>query len=77
MHVKVGDTVKVISGKDRGKVGEVARVITHNSNVVINEVNLKTKHVKSKTEGEQGQIIKVIHNLRSACYVDNTSIVDV
>lgn len=60
MHVKVGDTVKVISGKDKGKVGEVAMVITHKSAIVIKDVNLKTKHVKSKGEDEPGQIIKVI-----------------
>ncbi|KAK6154388.1 hypothetical protein DH2020_008636 [Rehmannia glutinosa] len=59
MHVKLGDTVKVISGKDKGKVGEVARIITHNSSIVIKDINLKTKHVKSKEEGEQGQIIKI------------------
>lgn len=60
MHVKVGDNVKVISGKDKGKVGEVAMVITHKSAIVIKDVNLKTKHVKSKGEEEPGQIIKVI-----------------
>ena len=60
MHVKLGDTVKVISGKDKGKVGEVSRIITHNSSIVIKDINLKTKHVKSKGEDEPGQIIKVI-----------------
>lgn len=60
MHVKLGDTIKVISGKDKGKIGEVVRIITHKSTIVVNDVNLKTKHVKSKEEGEQGQIIKVI-----------------
>ncbi|KAL6544421.1 60S ribosomal protein L24 [Orobanche minor] len=58
MHVKLGDTVKVISGRDKGKVGEVSRVIKHNSSIVVKEINLKTKHVKSKEEGEHGQIIK-------------------
>ncbi|KAG8365026.1 hypothetical protein BUALT_Bualt18G0060100 [Buddleja alternifolia] len=59
IHVKVGDTVKVISGNDKGKIGEVTSVITHNSHIVVKEINLKTKHVKSKEEGEQGQIIKI------------------
>ncbi|KAL6553433.1 60S ribosomal protein L24 [Orobanche gracilis] len=58
MHVKLGDTVKVISGRDKGKVGEVSEVIKHNSSIVVKEINLKTKHVKSKKEGEHGQIIK-------------------
>lgn len=63
MHVKLGDTVKVIAGRDKGKIGEVTKIFKHNSTVVINEVNLKTKHVKSKEEGEKGQIIKVGLNL--------------
>ncbi|KAF2285848.1 hypothetical protein GH714_008405 [Hevea brasiliensis] len=57
--VKVGDTVKVISGDDKGKIGEVAKIFRHNSTVVVKEINLKTKHVKSREEGEPGQIIKI------------------
>lgn len=60
MHVKLGDTVKVISGKDKGKIGEVASIFKHNSTVVVKEINLKTKHIKSKGEEEPGKIIKVI-----------------
>ena len=52
MHVKKGDTVKVISGKDKGKVGEILRAIPEQSQVIIKGVNLKTKHVKPKQEGE-------------------------
>ncbi|KAM6580409.1 large ribosomal subunit protein uL24c [Cannabis sativa] len=59
MHVKVGDTVKVISGRDKGKIGEITKIFKHNSTVVISEINLKTKHVKSREEGEPGQIIKI------------------
>jgi len=60
MHVKVGDTVKVISGRDKGKIGEITKIFKHNSSVVVNEINLKTKHVKSRGEDEPGQILKVI-----------------
>ena len=59
MHVKVGDTVKVISGHEKGKIGEITKVFKHNSTVIVKEINLKTKHVKSREEGEPGQIIKV------------------
>ncbi|KAJ4843817.1 60S ribosomal protein L24 [Turnera subulata] len=59
MHVKVGDTVKVISGDDKGKIGEITKILRHNSTVVVGDINLKTKHVKSKEEGEPGQIIKI------------------
>nr|KAJ0186264.1 hypothetical protein LSAT_V11C900494190 [Lactuca sativa] len=59
MHVKLGDTVKVIAGRDKGKIGEITKITKHNSTVVVKEINLKTKHVKSKEEGESGQIIKI------------------
>ncbi|XP_075671102.1 large ribosomal subunit protein uL24c isoform X2 [Castanea sativa] len=59
MHVKVGDTVKVISGRDKGKIGEITKIFKHNSSVVVNEINLKTKHVKSRGEDEPGQILKI------------------
>lgn len=59
MHVKIGDTVEVIAGSDKGKVGEIVRVYRHNSKVMVKDVNIKTKHVKGKQEGEAGQIIQV------------------
>ncbi|XP_071736648.1 large ribosomal subunit protein uL24c-like isoform X1 [Rutidosis leptorrhynchoides] len=59
MHVKLGDTVKVIAGRDKGKIGEITKIVKHGSMVVVKEINLKTKHVKSKEEGESGQIVKI------------------
>ncbi|KAK9084947.1 hypothetical protein Sjap_025358 [Stephania japonica] len=59
MHVKVGDTVKVISGHHKGKIGEITRLFKHNSTVIVKDINLKTKHVKPKEKDEQGQIIKI------------------
>lgn len=59
MHVLVGDTVQVISGHEHNKIGEVTQVFSHNSSVVVKDVNLKTKFVKPRREGETGQIILV------------------
>lgn len=56
MHVKQGDVVQVISGRDKGKVGEITQVYPKLSRVVVKGVNLKTKHVKPTQEGESGQI---------------------
>lgn len=56
MHVKKGDTVQVISGRDKGKVGEVIKAIPKLSKVVVKGVNVRTKHVKPQQEGESGQI---------------------
>lgn len=57
MHVKTGDTVQVIAGKDRGKVGEVVEVFSKTSKVTVKGVNIKTKHVKPQQEGESGRIV--------------------
>ncbi|HEY9876798.1 MAG TPA: 50S ribosomal protein L24 [Leptolyngbyaceae cyanobacterium] len=57
MHVKKGDTVQVIAGKDRGKVGEILLVNPKKSQVVVRGVNIRTKHVKPQQEGESGQIV--------------------
>lgn len=59
MHVKVGDTVKVIAGRDKGKVGEISLIFRHNSTVIVKEINMKTKHMKSKVPDEPGQIVKI------------------
>jgi large subunit ribosomal protein L24 len=56
MHVKKGDTVQVISGREKGKVGEVIAAFPKLSKVLIQGVNVKTKHVKPQQEGESGQI---------------------
>jgi large subunit ribosomal protein L24 len=56
MHVKKGDTVQIVSGHDKGKVGEVLRTLPGESKVIVKGVNVRTKHVKPKQEGETGQI---------------------
>lgn len=57
MHVKTGDTVQVIAGKDKGKVGEIVQALPQLSKVIIKGVNMKTKHVKPQQEGESGKIV--------------------
>lgn len=56
MHVKKGDTVQVISGREKGKIGEIIKSIPKESKIVVKDVNVKTKHVKPRQEGESGQI---------------------
>lgn len=55
-HVKQGDTVKVISGKDRGKIGEITKILKNENKVVVKEINIKRKHVKPRKEGDVGKI---------------------
>jgi large subunit ribosomal protein L24 len=57
MHVKKGDTVQVIAGKDKGKVGEILQASPKSSKVIVKGVNIRTKHIKPRQEGESGQIV--------------------
>ena len=55
-HVKQGDTEKVISGKDKGKIGEITKILKNENKVVVKEINIKRKHVKPRKEGDVGKI---------------------
>jgi large subunit ribosomal protein L24 len=57
IHVRKGDTVQVIAGRDKGKVGEVLTVLPKQGKVVVEGVNIRTKHVKPQREEESGQIV--------------------
>ena len=46
MKIRVGDTVVVIAGKDKGKTGEVLQVLAKEERVIVEGVNMVTKHVK-------------------------------
>jgi large subunit ribosomal protein L24 len=56
VHVKKGDTVQVIAGNDKGTVGEVLQVMPKTSKVLVKGVNMRTKHIKPRQEGESGRI---------------------
>lgn len=55
MKIKKGDTVKVLSGKDKGKTGKVLTVFPSTTSVVIENVNLHTRFEKAKQAGAKGQ----------------------
>ncbi|MEB3264181.1 MAG: 50S ribosomal protein L24 [Synechococcus sp.] len=57
MRLKKGDTVQVIAGKDKGKTGEVLRTLPYDNRVVVQGINLRTRHVKPTQEGETGRIV--------------------
>ena len=58
VHVKTGDTVVILSGKDRGSKGKVLAVSPKEGKVIIEGLNMVTKHVKPRRMGEQGGIVK-------------------
>ena len=57
MKIKKGDTVTVIAGKDKGKEGKVLAVNAKNSTVLVENVNVVTKHTKPSAANQQGGII--------------------
>lgn len=59
LHIKKDDTVQVISGKDKGTVGKVLITFPKKGKIVVEGVNIKTKHIKPSQQNPKGQIIKV------------------
>lgn len=58
MHLKKGDQVKIIHGKDRGKKGKVLQVMGPANKVAIEGLNMRVKNVRAKRSGEKGQRVQ-------------------
>ncbi len=58
MSIKKDDTVIVLSGKDKGKKGKVLEVNPKDRKVIVEKVNIVSRHTKPRREGEEGGIIK-------------------
>lgn len=58
MHVRKGDTVVVVTGKEKGKKGRVLRLLTSKHRVVIERVNLVKRHTKPTQANPQGGILE-------------------
>ena len=72
MKLKKGDTVLVISGKDRGRTAKILKSLVKEKKVLVEALNLKKKHIKPKKEGEKGQVISVatpmdVSNVKFLC----------
>ena len=59
MFIKKDDKVVVISGKDKGKEGKILSASPKTGKVIVEGVNVASKHMKPKKQGEQGGIIKM------------------
>lgn len=58
VHVKKGDMVYVLSGKDSGKKGKILRVVRDKGMVIVEGVNISTTHKKPRNVHQQGGIIR-------------------
>ncbi len=58
LHVKTGDTVVILSGKDKGKKGKVLEASPKEQKIIVEGCNMVTKHVKPTRAGQAGGIVK-------------------
>ncbi len=58
LKLRTGDTVKVLSGEDKGKTGEVLAVFPTKNKAIVEEINVVSKHTKPSTKYPNGGIIK-------------------
>ncbi|SFE41075.1 LSU ribosomal protein L24P [Lentibacillus persicus] len=72
MHVKKGDKVKVISGKDRGKEGTILESYPKKDRVLVEGINMVKKHAKPSQDNPQGGIL----NQEAAIHVSNVMLID-
>jgi large subunit ribosomal protein L24 len=71
-HVRKGDTVVVVAGKERGKKGKVLRVIPEKGRVVVERINMIKKHQKPTQKIRQGGIIE----REGSIHLSNVMLVD-
>ena len=59
MKIKVGDKVRVLAGKDKGKEGTITSILKKKDRVVVSGVNVVKKHIKPSAYNENGGIVEV------------------
>ena len=72
IHIKKGDTVYVNAGNDKGKTGKVLSVLTEKDRVIVEGVNLVSKHTKPNSKQPQGGIIKQ----EAPIHISNLQLID-
>lgn len=68
MKIKSGDNVKVLSGREKGKTGKVIQVLKNKTSgesfVVVEGLNLRKKHMRTRKQGEKGQVLELASPLQ-------------
>ena len=57
MHIKKGDKVVVLAGKDAGKTGEVVKAMPKDNKVVVSGINKMKRHLRPRRANEKGQVV--------------------
>ncbi len=71
MKVKVGDQVKIIAGKDKGKDGKVIKTLKNKDKVVVEGINIVKKHVKPNQMNDKGGIF----DIEAPIHVSNVKVI--
>jgi large subunit ribosomal protein L24 len=66
MKLKKGDTIKILSGKDRGKTGTILRSLPETESIAVEGINLFKKHSRPKKQGEKGQTVVVARPFKAS-----------
>lgn len=72
MKVKVGDNVRIIAGKDKGKEGKIIRTLKKKDQVVVEGLNIVKKHSKPNNTNDKGGIFSV----EAPIHVSNVKVID-
>ena len=72
MKVKVGDNVRILAGKDKGKEGRIIKTLKKDNKVVVEGINIVKKHVKPNRMNEVGSIVEV----EAPFHVSNVKLVE-
>ena len=72
MKVKVGDNVKILAGKDKGKEGKVLRTLKKKDKVVVEGINIIKKHSKPNNQNDKGGIF----DIEAPIHVSNVKVVE-
>ncbi len=72
LHIKKGDTVKVLAGEDKGKTGKVTKVFVEKKRAIVEGVNMVSKSQKPNAKNPQGGIVK----MEAPIHISNLNVVD-
>jgi large subunit ribosomal protein L24 len=72
LHVRKGDTVEVIAGESKGKSGKILEILTEKNRLIVEGLNLITKHQKPSAGKPEGGIKKV----EGTIHISNVALID-
>ncbi len=74
LHIKTGDMVKVLTGKDKGKTGKIIQVFPKLSRVVVEGVNASKRHLRTRSAGQKGQVVEFFMPIHVSNVVKNETV---